>query len=118
LNNVVENFALTVSWLIEIKTDNASSNYWMTRKLLITVAASSSQWPAFRNQTPCIVHIIYLALGVFTASLRVKGCTMSWEAHQCNEQFAQNETTEIGNSQRHQKDVNARINTVSAMKPG
>jgi len=51
-------------------------------------------------------------------SLGVKGCTISWEAHNRDQQFGENETTDIGKSQSLRKEANARINTVSAMKPG
>jgi len=52
------------------------------------------------------------------SSLSVKGRTKSWEAHERNQQFGENECTDIGKSQRLQKEGNARINKVSAMKPG
>jgi hypothetical protein len=65
-----------------------------------------------------MVHIIELALGAFMSSLGVKGHTQSWEAHGCNEQFGQNESTDIGKSPRLRKEGNARINKMSAMRPG
>jgi hypothetical protein len=65
-----------------------------------------------------MVHVIQLALGTFMSSLGVKGCTMSWEAHECVPQFGENESIDIWNSQRLRKEGNARINKVSAMKPG
>ena len=52
------------------------------------------------------------------SSLGVKGCTKSWEAHEHDQQFGENETIDIGKSQRLQKEGNARINKVSAMRPG
>jgi len=65
-----------------------------------------------------MAHIIHLALGAFMGSLGVKGRTKSWEAHEHYQQFVQNENIDIGNSQRLRKEGNARINKVSAMKPG
>ena len=52
------------------------------------------------------------------SSLGVKGCTKSWEAHERDQQFGENECTHIGKSQRLQKEGNARIDKVSAMKSG
>jgi hypothetical protein len=57
-------------------------------------------------------------LGAFMSSLGVKGHTKSWEAHERDQQFGENESTDIGKSQRLRKERNARINNVSAMRPG
>jgi len=65
-----------------------------------------------------MVHVIQLALGAFMSSLGVKGCTKSWEAHERDQQFGENETIDLGNSQRLRKQGNARINKVLAMRPG
>jgi hypothetical protein len=61
-----------------------------------------------------MAHVIQQALGAFMKSLGVKGCTNSWEAHERNQQFGENERTEIRKSQRLQEEGNARINKVSA----
>jgi len=47
-----------------------------------------------------------------------KGRAKSWEAHERNQQFGENESIRIGKSQRPRKVGNARINKVSAMTPG
>jgi len=65
-----------------------------------------------------MAHVIEHALGAFMSSLLVKGRTKSWEAHECDQQFGENESPDIGRSQRLQKEGNARMNKVSAMKPG
>jgi len=65
-----------------------------------------------------MTQAIQLALGLFLSSLRVKGHTNSWEAHEHDLQFGEHESTDIGNSQRLRMEGNARINKVSAMKPG
>ena len=52
------------------------------------------------------------------SSLGVKGRTMSWEAHQRNPQFGENESTDIGKSRRLRKDGNTRINKMLAMRLG
>jgi len=65
-----------------------------------------------------MVHIIQLALGAFMSSLGVKGRTKSWEAHEHDQQFGENESIDIGKSQRLRTEGNARINKVLAMKPG
>jgi len=90
----------------------------MTRELQSTVEASGIKWPALRNHIPCMAHAIQLALGVFMGSLGVKGHTKSWEAHECDQQFGENESIDIGKSQRLRKEGNAILNKVSAMKPG
>jgi hypothetical protein len=51
-------------------------------------------------------------------SLGVKGRTKTWEAHERNEQFGENESTDIGKCQRHRKQGNARIKKESAIRPG
>jgi len=65
-----------------------------------------------------MAHIIQLALGAFMSSLGVKGLTKSWEAHDRDQQFGENESIDGGKSQRLRTVGNARINKVSAMKPG
>jgi hypothetical protein len=90
----------------------------MTRKLQTTLEASGIEWPALRNHIPCMAQVIQLSLGTFMSSLAVKGRTKSWEAHQRDQQFGENESTDFGKSQRLRKEGNARINKVSAMRPG
>jgi hypothetical protein len=118
LKDVLDGFELTDGRLLGITTDNASSNYSMTRKLQSTLEASGIEWPAFRNHIPCMAHVIQLALGAFMSSLGVKGHTKSWKAHKCDQQFGENECIDIGKSQRLRKEGNARINKMSAMRPG
>jgi len=65
-----------------------------------------------------MAHVIQLVLGAFMSSLSVKGRTKSWEAHQHDQPSGENESTVIGKSQRLRKEGNARINKVSAMRPG
>jgi len=89
----------------------------MTRELQSTLEASGIKWPALRNHIPCMAHVIQLALGAFMSSLGVKGRTKSWEAHERDQQFGENESIDIGKSQKLRKEGNARINKVSAMKP-
>jgi len=118
LKDVLDRFELTDSRLLGITTDNLSGNYSMTRELQSTLEASGIEWPALRNHIPCMAHVIQLALGAFMSSLSVKGRTKSWEAFERNQQFGENASMDIGKSQRHRKEGNARINKVSAMKPG
>ena len=115
---MLDHFELTDSRLLGITSYNASSNYSMTCELQSTLEASGIQWPALRNHIPCMAHVILLASGAFMSSLSVEGCTKAWEAHERNQQFGENESTDIGNSQGLRKEGNARINKVSAMKPG
>ena len=118
MKDVLDSFKLTNGRLLGIMTDNASSNYSMTRELQSTLEASGIEWPALRNHIPCMAHVIQLALGAFMSSLGVKGRTKSWEAHERDPQFGKNENLDIGKSQRLRKEGNARINKVSAMRPG
>ena len=80
--------------------------------------ASGIEWPTLRNHIPCMAHVIQLALGAFMSSLGVKGRTKSWEAHQRDRQFEENESMDIRKSQRLRKEGNARINKVLAVRPG
>jgi len=79
---VLDRFELTNGRLLGITTDNAFSNYLMTRELQSILEASGIEWPALRNHIPCMAHVKQLALGVFMSSLGVKGSTKSWEAHE------------------------------------
>jgi len=65
-----------------------------------------------------MAHVIQLALGAFMSSRSVKGRTKSWEAHEHDQQFGENENTDSGKSQRLQKEGKGRINEVSAMGSG
>jgi len=64
-----------------------------------------------------MAHIIRLPLGSFMFNPGVTGCTKSWEAHDQQKQFGEEESTAIGKSQRLRKEGDARINKVSAMRP-
>jgi len=90
----------------------------MTRELQSTLEASGVEWPELRNHIPRMAPVIQLALGAFMSSLGVKGCTKSWEAYERKQQFRENESIDIGKSQRLRKVPNARINKVSATRPG
>jgi len=118
LKEVLHCFELTDGRLLRITTDHAPSYYSMTCQLQCTLEASGIEWPASTNHIPCMAHIIQLALGAFMSTLGVKGRTKSWEAHERDQQFGENESTDIGKSRRRRNEGNARINKVSAMRPG
>jgi len=118
LNDVLDRFQLADRCLLGITNDNATSNYSTTRELQSTLEDSGIQWPALRNHIPYMAHVIQLALSPFISSLSVKGRTKAWEAHECEQQFGQNESIDTGKSQRLRKKGNSRINKVSAMRPG
>jgi len=99
-------------------TDNASSNYSMTRELQSPLEAYGIDWPALRNHIPCMAHVIQLALGASMSSLGINGRTKSWEAHERDQQFGENTIIDIGKSPTLRKEGNATINKVSAMRPG
>jgi len=77
-------------------TGNSSSNYPMTREQESTLDASSMLWPGIGNDVPRMAHVIQQALGVFKSSLEQKPRTKSWEAHERNQQFGENKSTDIG----------------------
>ena len=118
MKDVLDGFELTDGRLRGITTDNASSISLMTVELQSTLEACGIEWPALRNYIPCMAHFIQLALGAFMSSLGVKGHTMSWEAHERNQQIRENESVDIEKSQRLPNEGNIRINKVSAIEPG
>jgi len=65
-----------------------------------------------------MAHVIQLALGAFISCLGVKGLTKTWEAHERDQQFGENTSPDIWSSQWLREEGNARINKVSAMRPG
>jgi len=77
-------------------TDNASPKYSITPELQSTLEPSGIGLSAMRNYIPCMAHSIQLALGVFISNLGVKGGTISWAAHECNQHYAENKSTDIG----------------------
>ena len=89
----------------------------MTRELQSTLEDSGIVLAAWRNNIPCMEHVIHLAFVAFMSSLSVKGHAKSWEVHMCDQQSGENECTDIGKSQWLQKEGNARINKVLAMRP-
>jgi len=90
----------------------------MTHELQSTFQASGIEWPALRNHIPCMAHVIQLALGAFMSSLCVTGHTKFWEAHERDQQLGENLSIDIGKSQRLCQEGNARIDNLSAMRPG
>jgi hypothetical protein len=115
---VLDHFELADGRLLGITTHKVSTNYSMTHELQTTLEAFAIKWPGLRNHIPCMAHIIQLGLGTFMSSLGVKGRTKSWEALERDQQYGQNQRTDIGKSQRLRKEGSARINKVSAIRPG
>jgi hypothetical protein len=115
MNDELDCCELTDGRLFSITTNNTSTNYSMTCELQSPHDASRIERPALRNHIPCMTQIIQLALGVFMSSRSVKGPTKSWETHECDQQFEENESIDIGKSQRFQKEGITRINKMSAM---
>jgi len=113
-----DHFDLADSRLLGISTANTGTKYSITRELQSSLEASGIDWPALMYLFRCMAHIIQPASGAVMSSPGVKGCNESWEAHQCDHQFGENESVHIWKSQRLQRETNARINKVSAMKPG
>jgi len=115
---VLDRFELTKGCLLGIMTDNASSYYSMIHELQSTLEASGIEWGALRNHIPCMADVIQLAFGAFMCSLSVQDRTKMWEAHKLDQQLGEIESIDIGISQILRKEGNARINKVSAMRPG
>jgi len=117
LHDVLDRFEVTDGHSLGITTDNAYSNYSITCELQSTFDASVIERPVLRYYIPCMAHVIHPTLGAFISSLGVKGCTQSWEAHERNHQFGENDGIEIGNSQRLREEGYARFNKVAPMRP-
>jgi hypothetical protein len=107
LKEVLDHFELTDSDLLGITSNNAYLHFLMTRELQPALEASGIEYPTLRNCIPCMPHVIQLAVGAFISNLGVKGRTKSLEAHEHNQQFGQNDSTDIGKSQRLRKEGNA-----------
>jgi hypothetical protein len=99
VKEVRDRFDLTDGHILGITTDNSSSNYSTTHELQTTLEAPRIESPALRNHIPCMAHDIQFAFGAFMCSLGIKGRTKSWEAHECDQQFGENESMDIGKSQ-------------------
>jgi len=110
LKKVLDCFDLTDGSLLRMSTNTGSSNYMRTRESQTTIQTSAIKWPALRYHIPRMAQIIQLGLGAFMSSLGVKGHTQYWDAHELDQQFGENESTDIGKSQRLRKEGNARIN--------
>jgi len=98
--------------------ETASWNDLMTWELQPTLEASVIELPAMGNHIPCMACIAEVTLGAFMSSLGVNGPTKYWEAYKHDPQFGENEYTVIAKSQGPRKEDNARINKVSAKRPG
>jgi hypothetical protein len=118
LKDVLDRTELSNGYLLSITMDNDSSNYLMPPELQSTLEVSGIEWLALRNQIPCMAHVIQLASGAFMGSLIVTGSTKWWEVHEYNQRFGENESVDIGKSQRLPNKGNTRINMVSAIRPG
>lgn len=79
LQSVLQRFGLDTRILLGVTTDNASSNYSMTRCLQKILEAKAIEWSASQNHIPCTTHVIQLTLGAFMVSLGMKGRGKSWE---------------------------------------
>jgi hypothetical protein len=71
-----------------------------------------------RNHIPGMPHVKQLDLGAFVSTLGVKGRTNSWATRRQYQEYGENESIDIRKSQRLRKQGNARMNKLSAMRPG
>jgi len=118
LKDLLDCFELTDIRLLGITTDKAASNYSMTREPQTTLEASWIVWAALRNHISCMAHVIQLSFYAFMSSLGLKGHTKSWEAHERDQQFGENESIYIRKSHRLRREGNAWIIKVSVMSSG
>jgi len=72
----------------------------MTNMLQSILEETGIVWAALRNHISCIAHEIRQDSGGFWSSPDVKGHTKSWEVHEGDQQFGENESIDIGKSQR------------------
>lgn len=79
MQTILHRFGLDTKLLLGVTTDNASSNYSMTRCLQKIFKDRTIEWSASQNHMPCMTHVIQLTLGAFMESLGVKGRGKSWE---------------------------------------
>jgi hypothetical protein len=98
--------------------DNVSSNDLITYKLQSPLEVSGIEWLSLRNHIPFMAYFIQLTLGAFMRSRSVTGRIKSCETLDHNQQLGEYESIDFGNSQRHRKEGNARINKVSAITAG
>jgi hypothetical protein len=117
LKDMLDHFQLTDGHLLGITTGNASSKYLMSPELQSTLQASGIEWPALSNHIRCIAHVIQQAIGAIISSFGLKGRTKSLAAHECNQQFGNNESMDIVKSQRLRKEGNFKFHKVSAIRP-
>jgi len=92
LDDVPDRFQLADGHWLGIMTNTASKNYLMTCESKSTCEDSGIEWPALKNQIPCMAHVIQLTLGEFMGSLGMKGQMRSWEDHDGDQQSGENET--------------------------
>jgi len=118
LKEVPDRFDLTKGHLFRIITEIASSNYLITCKLQFTNVTSGIDRPTMMNPKPDMAHVMQIALCAFRICLSVNSHIKSWKTSECNSQFGENETTDIGTSVRLRKEGNARINKLCAISPG
>jgi hypothetical protein len=90
----------------------------MTYELQLPIEDSGIEQPASRNHIPSMAHIIQLALSASMSNVGITDCTKSLEAHERDQHLGENENIDVGKSQRLPKEGNARIDKVSAMRPG
>jgi len=103
--------------MLEITTHNTLPNNLISHELHLTLQATRIEWHTLGNLIRYMARIIQLALKIFKSSLSVKGCTKSWEAHSRDNQVRENESRDIGMSQRVRTEGNTTINNELAMKP-
>jgi len=100
------------------RTDNASSNYSMTRELQSTLEASGIEWPTLRNHIPCMAHPNTAGFRCIHEQSQCKRPHQVLRSPWARSAFWREWSIDIGNSQRLRKEGNARINKVFTIRPG
>ena len=118
MKEVLNRFGLSDGRLLGITTDNASSNYSMTRSLQQTLEIEGIEWSAPQHHISCMAHVIQLSLGAFMKMMGVKGRTKAWEVAERDTHFGENDSAVTSSAQRLRSIGNARVRNVASLKPG
>ena len=115
LETILQRFGIDTKFLLGVTTDNASSNYSMTRCLEKIFEARMIKWSAAQNHMACMTHVIQLTLGAFMDSLGVKGRGKSWEDTEREKIGEESSRRRIG---RRNPIGGARVGRVESLEPG
>jgi len=117
MKDVIDHIDFTDGHLVGITTNYTSSKYSATWEPQSPVKCSVIAMRAFLNQNRRMAEAIQLVRGTLMRSVGVQGRIKFWGANQCDQQFGENRSSDIGKSQRLPKEGNVRITKMLAMWP-